>query len=99
MVFEQPGVANIRERKARRQEEWMRELDDTPPLKGTIAHLIWVARNKLTPEEREQRQKEMQERLARMDREEIERSRCRLCGADTINYSHSFDCPRRGSGF
>lgn len=29
----------------------------------------------------------------------IERYRCEICGADVINYSHTFDCPRRGTGF
>lgn len=64
-----------------------------------LEKLIELARMKLTPEQRKAAQKAMQERLDQMDREAIERSRCRLCGADTINYSHTFDCPRRGSGF
>lgn len=61
--------------------------------------LIELARKQWTPEERKAANKAMQERLDQMDREAVERARCRLCGADTINYSHSFDCPRRGSGF
>lgn len=99
MAFEQPGVANIRERKARRQEEWLREMDDTPPPKGSIAHLIWTARQKETPEELEARQEAARERLRQYDLDYIARHRCSECGADTINYSHSFRCPRRGSGF
>jgi len=61
--------------------------------------LIELSRMKLTPKQREAAQKAMQERLHQMDRDDIERSRCGLCGADTINYSHTFDCPRRGTGF
>lgn len=64
-----------------------------------LEKLIELARMKLTPEQREAAHKAMQERLDQMDRDNIARNRCRLCGADTINYSHTFDCPRRGSGF
>lgn len=99
MAFEQPGVANIRERKAQRQEEWMREYDNTPPPKGSIAHLIWMARQKMTPEQLEELQRKSAERCAAMEKEMIERHRCGDCGADTLNYSHSFRCPWRGSGF
>jgi hypothetical protein len=103
MAFEQPGVAARRERMARRDDRWHRErngeCEDVEPLKGTIEHLIWLARMKITPEEREARAEAMRERLRQMDREAIERRRCGECGADTINYSHSFTCSWRGSGF
>lgn len=100
-MFEQPGVANIRERKARRESErYIRQHEEQgEPPRGSIEHLIWVARQKQTPEERAEMQRKMQERLDEMDREAIERHRCRECGADTINYSHSFRCSWRGSGF
>jgi hypothetical protein len=102
MAFEQPGVANIRERKAQRDERWRREREgtvDEEPLKGTIEHLIWLARMKQTPEERAERAEAMRERLRQIDREAIARRRCGECGADTLNYSHSFTCSWRGSGF
>lgn len=65
----------------------------------SIEKLIELARMKLTPEQREAARKAIQERLAQMDLEDIERRRCGTCGADTINYSHTFTCPWRGSGF
>jgi len=102
-MFEQPGVAERRERMARRDDRWHRErngeCEDVEPRKGTIEHLIWAVRQKMTPEEREERQKAFEERMRQRDLEDIERRRCRSCGADTINYSHSFTCPWRGSGF
>lgn len=102
MKFEQPGVRNIRERKAAIEARRYREQNgdkDAEPRKGTIEHLIWTARQKMTPEQRAEQQRKMQARLEEMDREAIRRHRCSDCGADTINYSHSFSCRWRGSGF
>lgn len=101
MAFEQPGVANTRERKARRDAERYRTQngENEEPPKGSIAHLIWLARQKISPEQIEEFRRKSAERQAEMDREFIERHRCGDCGADTINYSHSFRCPWRGSGF
>lgn len=102
MVFEQPGVANIRERKAARDNARYLEQergDNPEPRKGTIEHLIWMARQKLTPEQIEELQRKSAERCEAMEKEMIERHRCGDCGADTLNYSHSFRCPWRGSGF
>lgn len=101
MPFEQPGVANIRERKAQRDSERYRAQheENEEPRKGTIEHLIWMARQKLTPEQVDEFRRKSAERMRQMDLEFIERHRCSECGADTINYSHSFRCPWRGSGF
>jgi hypothetical protein len=102
MVFEQPGVKNIRERKAANEARRYREQHEGPdpePRKGSIEHLIWMARQKMTPEQREELQRKSAERCAAMEKEMIERHRCGDCGADTLNYSHSFRCPWRGSGF
>lgn len=102
-MFEQPGVRNIRERKAARdnaryilQEHGP---DPEPPHKGSLEHLIWEARQKLTQEEKDERQRAFEARMRKHDLEAIERRRCKDCGADTINYSHSFTCRWRGSGF
>jgi len=65
----------------------------------SLQALIDLSRMKRTPEQCEAARKAMQERLDQMDRDNIARNRCSICGADTINYSHTFDCPRRGSGF
>lgn len=104
MAFEQPGVANIRERKAARDnarylEQERRDNPEPEPRKGTIEHLIWAARQKYTPEQQEELQRRASERLKALEKEIIERHRCGDCGADTLNYSHSFRCPWRGSGF
>lgn len=102
MKFEQPGVRNIRERKAANEARRYREQNgdkDAEPRKGSIEHLIWTARQKMTPEEREERQQAFEERMRQYDIEAIESRRCGDCGADTINYSHSFSCRWRGSGF
>lgn len=101
MKFEQAGVRNIRERKAANETRRYREQngDNTPPRKGTIEYLIWEARQKRTLEELDAMRKAASARLHQMDLDNIERHRCRTCGADTINYSHSFTCPWRGTGF
>lgn len=100
MPFEQPGVANIRERKAANEARHRREREgDVEPRKGTIEHLIWTARQKYTPEQVAELQRKSAERFAEMEREAIRRKRCGDCGADTLNYSHSFSCKWRGSGF
>lgn len=65
----------------------------------SIEQLIALARGKLTPKDRAERQKAFEERMRQHDLEYIARHRCRTCGADTINYSHTFTCPWRGSGF
>lgn len=62
----------------------------------SIEKLIELSRQKLTDEERAENQKRFEERLKQFDLENIERNRCKYCGVDTINYSHSFSCPRRG---
>lgn len=105
-MFEQPGVKNIRERKAANEARQRREregtdtgTDNTPPPKGTIAHLLWAARQKFTPEQIAEHQRRSREIDERLTREAIARHRCGECGADTLNYSHSFRCSWRGSGF
>lgn len=102
-MFEQPGVRNIRERKAARDNArhilQLHGPDPEPPHKGSLEHLIWEARQKLTQEEKDERQRAFEARMRKHDLEAIERNRCRDCGADTINYSHSFTCRWRGSGF
>ncbi len=101
-MFEQPGVKNIRERKAARDNarHIEQEQGDNPePRRGTIEHLVWMARQKLTPEQIAELQRKSAERCAAMEKEMIERHRCGDCGVDTLNYSHSFRCPWRGSGF
>lgn len=101
-MFEQPGVRNIRERKAARDNARLilqEHGPDPEPRKGTIEHLVWAARQKLTDNDRAERHLAFQERMRKSDLEAIERSRCSDCGADTINYSHSFTCRWRGSGF
>lgn len=64
-----------------------------------IEKLIALSRATMTPEQKKQREKEFKERMRQMDLEMIERHRCRTCGADTLNYSHSFTCPWRGTSF
>lgn len=68
----------------------------------TIEKLLELARANATPEDKERRkqaQKDFEERMRQYDLDYIERHRCGTCGADMINYSHSFTCPWRGSGF
>lgn len=65
----------------------------------TLEKLIELSRVKLTPEQRQKQFDEFNSRMRQRDKDDIERRRCGICGADTINYSHTFDCPRRGSGF
>lgn len=67
----------------------------------SIQALIEAAKkiDSLTDEELADRAKTMSKRMAEHERELIERRRCASCGADTINYSHSFTCPWRGTGF
>lgn len=101
-MFEQPGVRNIRERKAARDNAryiQQKHGADPEPRKGSLEHLIWAARQNLTDEEKARRQAAFEERMHKRDLEAIERNRCSDCGADTINYSHSFMCRWRGSGF
>ena len=101
-MFEQPGVRNIRERKAARDNaRYIQQKHDADPepRKGSLEHLIWAARQNLTDEEKARRQAAFEERMHKRDLEAIERNRCSDCGADTINYSHSFMCRWRGSGF
>lgn len=98
-MFEQPGVRNIRERKAARDNARLilqEHGPDPEPRKGTIEHLIWAARQKLTQEEKDERQRAFEARMRKRDLEAIERSRCSDCGVDAINYSHSFKCRWRG---
>ena len=107
-MFEQPGVREIRERKARREERWHRERNGEeeypePPHRNSIEWLVWDARRRQnSPEEKAKRERirrEVQAKWEQEERERVERCRCPLCGADIINYSHSFMCPRRGTGF
>lgn len=106
-MFEQPGVANIRERKAARDnarylEQQRRDNPEQEPPKGTLEYLVWLARKTETPEDKARRiqaQLDFSRRMREEEQERIERHRCKDCGADTINYSHSFHCPWRGSGF
>lgn len=62
----------------------------------TLEKLIELSRRKLTPEQKAEYQKRFEERMAEYDRQAIERYRCGECGVDTLNYSHSFKCSRRG---
>ena len=62
----------------------------------SIEKLLEIARQELTDEQRDANQLRFEETLKRLDKEFIERYRCQHCGADTINYSHLFSCPRRG---
>lgn len=62
----------------------------------SIEKLIELSRQKLTDEEKSERQRKFEDRLKQYDKEMVERYRCRECGVDTINYSHSFKCSRRG---
>lgn len=64
----------------------------------SIEKLLELSRAKLTPEQLKAMHEAREKRFAEMDREHIERNRCRLCGVDRVNYSHTFDCPRRGGG-
>lgn len=68
-------------------------------VQSSIRKLLAIVRAKMTPEQVAERERAMEARFTEMDRELIERHRCTICGADTLNYSHTFDCPRRGSGF
>lgn len=65
----------------------------------SLEKLIEMSRMKLTPEQIA----EMNERRAELDRkwheEWVKRHRCSECGTDTWNYSHTFRCSLRGSGF
>ncbi|UAV84663.1 hypothetical protein PHB09_168 [Pseudomonas phage PHB09] len=65
----------------------------------SLSALLELSRKKLTPEELEALHERMRETDRRLYKEMIERFRCGLCGAGTYNYSHLFDCPRRGSGY
>jgi hypothetical protein len=65
----------------------------------SIERLIELSRMQLTDEQWVELQRKARERFEQMDKEYIERFRCRECGADIVNYSHSFSCSRRGSGF
>jgi hypothetical protein len=103
-MFEQPGVANIRERKAANEARQRRERegDNSPPRKGTIDHLVWVARQNTTPEDKARRvqaQLDFNKRMREYEADRVKRNTCGDCGADTLNYSHSFKCRWRGSGF
>lgn len=105
MKFEQPGVKNIRERKAANDARRYREQNgdaEVEPRKGTIEHLIWVARQNTTPEDKARRlqaQLDFNKRMAEYEAERVKRNTCRECGVDTGKYSHSFTCRWRGSGF
>jgi hypothetical protein len=67
--------------------------------KSSIEALLAMMRVTLTPEEMKIRQEKTLALHKQMDEEMIERHRCGDCGVDTINYSHSFRCPRRGGGY
>lgn len=58
-----------------------------------------VALRLLTPEQQDQLNKRMQESERKQQEAWIKRHTCSECGADTWNYSHSFTCVLRGSGF
>lgn len=62
----------------------------------SIEKLIELSRQKLTPEQKIENQRLFEERMAEFDRQAIERYRCKECGADTLNFSHTFKCSRRG---
>jgi len=62
----------------------------------SLQALIDAARRKWTPEELAERLDAHRERLRKFDLELIERRRCGTCGADLVNYSHTFDCKWRG---
>ena len=101
MPFEQPGVANIRARKAANEARDRRGRDGVlyEPPKGTLAHLVWAAQQSLTPEQQAEKLKAFRKREKELNAEAVRRHRCSECGADTLNYSHSFSCKWRGSGF
>src|SRR5216117_2294254 len=99
MAFEQPGVANIRERKAARDERWRREQngeEESVPQKGSIEYLVCMARQNQTPEQREEFARRRKEGLAALEEESRKRATCSECGVDTRKYSHTFRCYWRG---
>lgn len=63
----------------------------------SLEKLLEFSRTKLTEEQKEKMKERMRETDERMYQEMLKRFRCSICGADTYNYSHLFDCPRRGS--
>lgn len=62
----------------------------------SLEKLIELSRQKLTPEQEAELRKRTIAMHAELDRQIIERFRCGECGVDTLNYSHSFKCSRRG---
>lgn len=64
-----------------------------------IARLLQLARRELSEEELAAYREKSEQILARAEARFLAKHRCAICGADTLNYSHSFTCPLRGSGF
>lgn len=65
----------------------------------SIADLITLSRRKLTDEEYAELRRRSRLLCEKQEREWLARHKCSECGADTWNYSHSFSCSLRGSGF
>lgn len=65
----------------------------------SIAALIELSKapkRKLTVEEIKLKQEMDEKRFREQEERFMERFRCGDCGADTLNYSHSFSCRWRG---
>lgn len=62
----------------------------------SIAALLELSRRERTPEQIAESQRRTEQLCREFEKEMIERYRCSECGADTLNYSHSFKCSWRG---